>query len=305
MDFNAAPPSPAPFTGTLASRAPAKVNLTLRVARRRADGYHDLTSLVVFAGTGDLLTLTPDAPLGLHVTGPTAEAAGAESDNLVLKAARAFCARFPHARLGGFSLVKRLPVAAGLGGGSSDAAAALRLLARLNGVALDDPGLFAAAKASGADVPVCLDPKARVMMGIGDVLSAPVSVPPLAAVLVNCRAVVPTPQVFRGLGLVAGEDLPGPAHPAGADAWPAGRAAFLAQIAALPNDLEPPACAYAPQIKEVRRLLAQAPETRLARMSGSGATVFALADDCRAAAALARRIAAAHPDWWVKPTLLR
>ena len=129
----------------LATRAPAKVNLTLHVLGRRPDGYHELESLVAFAGTGDDLSLEPGA-LSLSVSGPTANAAGGEADNLVLKAARALARRVPGLRTGAFHLTKRLPVAAGLGGGSADAAAALRLLARLNGLALDDPAILAAAR---------------------------------------------------------------------------------------------------------------------------------------------------------------
>ncbi|MFG1417814.1 4-(cytidine 5'-diphospho)-2-C-methyl-D-erythritol kinase [Xanthobacter sp. V0B-10] len=286
----------------LLAKAPAKINLTLRVTGRRADGYHDLVSLVAFAGAGDLLSLTPDAPLSLAVAGPTAGDAGPDADNLVLKATAAFAREVPGARLGAFRLVKRLPVAAGVGGGSSDAAAALRLLSRLNGIGGDDPRLRAAARATGADVSVCLDPRARIMRGVGHDLSAPLALPLLPAVLVNCRVAVPTADVFRTLGLRAGEALPGAAHPA---SFPPDATALRAALAGLPNDLEPPARVVAPQIQDVVQRLAEAPEARLVRMSGSGATVFALVDTCRDAAGLARRIAAAHPGWWVRPTVLR
>ncbi|MGH6767640.1 MAG: 4-(cytidine 5'-diphospho)-2-C-methyl-D-erythritol kinase, partial [Xanthobacteraceae bacterium] len=140
-----------------AERAPAKINLTLRIVSRRADDYHDIESLVVFADIGDSLTFSPGRMLSLVVRGPTAAAAGAADDNLVLKAARALARRVEGLKLGRFSLTKRLPVAAGLGGGSADAAAALRLLARANRIASDDPRLMQAAQATGADVPVCLD----------------------------------------------------------------------------------------------------------------------------------------------------
>ncbi|MFG1401663.1 4-(cytidine 5'-diphospho)-2-C-methyl-D-erythritol kinase [Xanthobacter sediminis] len=286
----------------LLARAPAKINLTLRVMGRRADGYHDLVSLVAFAGAGDLLSLVPDMPLSLTVAGPTAVDTGPDADNLVLKATAAFAREAPGARLGAFRLVKRLPVAAGVGGGSSDAAAALRLLARLNGVDLDDPRLRAAARATGADVTVCLDPRARIMRGVGHELSEPLALPLLPAVLVNCRVAVPTADVFRTLGLRAGEALPGPEHPM---SCPPEAAVLRAVLAGLPNDLEPPARVVAPQIQGVMERLAEAPEARLVRMSGSGATVFALVDTCRDAAGLARRIAAAHPGWWVRPTVLR
>lgn len=286
----------------LVARAPAKVNLTLRVLRRREDGFHDLASFVAFAGTSDLLTLRPEAPSSLTVTGEGAHAAGPDEDNLVLKAARALADLVPGLKAGAFHLVKRLPVAAGLGGGSSDAAAALRLLARLNGLPLNHPALIAAARAVGSDVPVCLEPRARFMGGVGERLSPPLGLPPLFAVLVNCRAPVPTPPVFKGLGLAPGERLSGPEHP---ETLPAEKERLFLALAALPNDLELPAEAFAPAIAEAKALLAASAEARLVRMSGSGATVFALTDDCRAAARLSRRIAAERPSWWVRPTVLR
>lgn len=286
----------------LRDRAPAKINLTLRVEGRRADGFHDLASLVAFAGAGDRLSLMPAADLSLTTEGPTAAAAGADGDNLVLRAARAFAERIPGARLGAFRLEKRLPVAAGLGGGSSDAAAALRLLARLNGIAPDDPRLMAAARATGSDVPVCVDPRARLMEGVGDRLSAPLALPRLPAVLVNCGVAVPTAGVFRALGLEPGARLAGPEHPA---AFPCSASALVALLRTLPNDLEPPAFGLAPRIRDAMALLSAAPEARLVRMSGSGATVFAVTDTCRDAASLARRVQAAEPGWWVKPTVLR
>ncbi|MEW6256186.1 MAG: 4-(cytidine 5'-diphospho)-2-C-methyl-D-erythritol kinase [Pseudomonadota bacterium] len=285
----------------LVARAPAKVNLTLRVLRRREDGFHDLASLVVFAGTGDLLSLQPAPELSLTVGGPRAEAAGPQADNLILKAARALATRVPGLKVGAFHLEKRLPVAAGLGGGSSDAAAALRLLARLNGLAGDHPALLEAARMTGSDVPVCLDPRARLMGGVGDVLSAPLGLPPLFAVLVNCGAAVPTAPVFKALGLAPGEVLRGPAHP---DPWPQG-VPLAALLPALSNDLEAPALSVAPAIGEARAALLAAPEAWLVRMSGSGATLFALVADCRAAGRLARRLTASHPGWWVRPTVLR
>ena len=285
----------------LVARAPAKVNLTLRVLRRRADGFHDLASVVAFAGVGDRLRLVPDRPLALTVSGLRAAETGPEADNLVLRATRALAARCPGLRLGAFHLEKRLPVAAGLGGGSSDAAAALRLLARLNGLAPDAPLLLEAARATGSDVPVCLDPRARIMAGVGEQLSAPLALPPLFAVLVNCGVAVPTAPVFKALGLAPGAALPGPAHPLSlTDGVQA-----LDLLAGLPNDLEPPAIALAPEIAGVRALLEAQPEARLVRMSGSGATVFALTQDCHAAARLAKRVSQGAPGWWVRSTVLR
>jgi 4-diphosphocytidyl-2-C-methyl-D-erythritol kinase len=282
----------------LLERAPAKVNLTLRVIGRRADGYHDIESLVVFAREGDSLALAPGGDLALTVRGPTASSAGAEADNLVLKAARALAAQVDGLRLGSFTLDKQLPVAAGLGGGSADAAAALRLLAQANG--LDgDPRLFAAARATGADVPVCLDPRPRLMRGIGDVLNAPLALPPLPAVLVNPRVAVATRDVFAALGLAPGQTR-ATAHAAAT--IPTQHGALLAFLAEQANDLEPAAISLQPVIADV--LAALRPGCRLARMSGSGATCFALFDSSHAATAAARALETAHPDWWVRATML-
>jgi 4-diphosphocytidyl-2-C-methyl-D-erythritol kinase len=278
-------------------QAPAKVNLTLRVLGRRADGYHDLESLVVFAGVGDALTLTPGAALALTVSGPTAAAAGDTADNLVLKAARALAERVAGLQLGAFALAKHLPVAAGLGGGSADAAAALRLLARANGIALDDPRLLQAARATGADVPVCLDPRARVMRGVGDILSAPLDLPKLDAVLVNPGVAVPTRMVFAGLNLGRAA-APSDAAPQ----WPSNPSDLVAALVKDRNDLEGPAIELQPVIAELLAVLRNLPGCRLARMSGSGATCFGLFETSAAAAAAARTLRVGYPDWWVEPT---
>jgi 4-diphosphocytidyl-2-C-methyl-D-erythritol kinase len=279
-----------------AEKAPAKINLTLRVLGRRADGYHELESLVAFAGVGDALTFAPGGALTLAVSGPTAQAAGDNADNLVLKAARALAERIAGLTLGSFALSKRLPVAAGLGGGSADAAAALRLLARANGVALDDPRLMQAAQATGSDVPVCLDPKPRLMRGVGDVLSAQLDLPRLFAVLVNPGVAVSTRDVFAAL------TLPPAGQAAQSDA-PAG-AALPDEIAKGHNDLEEPAIELEPVIAEVLAVLRKLPGCRLARMSGSGATCFALFDTTAAANAGARSLRVGYPAWWVRATTL-
>ncbi len=280
-----------------AEKAPAKVNLTLHVLGRRADGYHDIESLVVFAGVGDALTFTPGRALALSVDGPTASASGDIADNLVLKAARALAERVEGLEMGAFALSKRLPVAAGLGGGSADAAAALRLLARANRIAADDPRLMQAAQATGADVPVCLDPRARLMRGIGDVLSEPLNVPRLAAVLVNPGVAVATKAVFAALNLAPGVR----AAPAGP---PPGTTALLDAIAHGRNDLEAPAIELEPVIAEVLAVLRELSGCRLARMSGSGATCFGLFDSNGSAAAAARDLRVGYPAWWVRATAL-
>lgn len=288
----------------LATRAPAKVNLTLHVLGRRAgDGYHELESLVAFTGSGDGLALDPGDRLGLVVTGPTAGPAGPSDDNLVIRAARHLAGRVDGLRWGRFHLVKRLPVAAGIGGGSSDAAAALRLLARLNGLEADDPAVAAAARATGADVPVCLDPRARMMRGAGEAIGPALGLPPLPAVLINPGVPVATAPVFRALGLgigVRGPSAPHPDLPAGADAR-----VLIEAIRPARNDLEAPALTVAPVIGDVLAALRAEPGCRLARMSGSGATVYGLFQDRRCASRAAQRIRAAHPDWWIRPTLLR
>ena len=280
-----------------AEKAPAKVNLTLRVLGRRADGYHELESLVAFAGVGDALTFAPGDALTLTVSGPTAPAAGDSADNLVLKAARALAERIAGLTLGRFALSKRLPVAAGLGGGSADAAAALRLLAHANGIALDDPRLMQAAQATGADVPVCLDPRPRLMRGVGDVLSAPLDLPRLFAVLINPGVAVSTREVFAAL------NLPPAAPPVQAGPPPA-PSALLAEIASGRNDLEQPAIELEPGIADVLSVLNKLPGCRLARMSGSGATCFGLFETNAAATAAARTVRVGYPQWWVRATVL-
>jgi len=286
----------------LTERAPAKVNLTLYVLGRRADGFHTLESLVAFSRGGDTLTLAENKTIGLTVEGPAAAASGCVEDNLVWRAAGHFAKRFPSARLGAFHLVKRLPVAAGLGGGSSDAAAALRLLARANAVALSDPLLFDAAKATGADVPVCLMARARMMRGTGDELGPLLALPPLISLLVNPGEPVETKAVFARMKIAAGEASGFGGHPELGPAMPA--EALAAVLNKGRNDMEAAACLLAPVIGDVLAVLAAAPGCRLARMSGSGATCFALFKDCRTAARAKKAILRAHPSWWVKSSVL-
>ncbi len=287
--------------GLLVERAPAKVNLTLRVIGRRPDGYHELESLVAFADIADRLELQPARELALSVRGAKAGDAGPTQDNLVLKAARALAQNVPNLRLGQFVLSKQLPVAGGLGGGSADAAAALRLLARLNGLSLSDERLFAAAAATGADVPVCLAARVRVMRGTGDILSEPLDVPGLPAVLVNPGVTLPTREVFVALSRSA---LP--------ERWERDatvpRVHTRAELMALTrdgvNDLEPASIALRSVVGEVLEALRALESVRLARMSGSGATCFAIFDSTRGAQQAARLLRERHPAWWVRPTHL-
>ena len=273
--------------------AAAKINLYLHVVGRRDDGYHLLDSLVVFAGAADRLSVVPDPALRLSLSGPFAASLLPDAaDNLVLRAA----ARL-RGGLGGpgahLTLDKHLPVASGIGGGSADAAAALRLLHRF--WARDDIGheaLHRLAASLGADVPVCLAGRAARMQGVGEILlEAPVLPDRLGLVLVNCGEAVATPAVFR-----AREPgfRPAAALPRG---WDDARA-LAASLASLSNDLEPAARRLCPAIDGVLAWLRALPGSRLARMSGSGATCFGLFDDADAAR---RALAAAErPDgWWV------
>jgi 4-diphosphocytidyl-2-C-methyl-D-erythritol kinase len=289
----------------LVESAPAKVNLTLRVLGRRADGYHDLESLVAFADVADRLALTVGDALTLTVLGPNASQAGAEADNLVTKAARALAARVRGLRAGAFRLDKNLPVAAGLGGGSADAAAALRLLARANKLAPNDPRLHDAARATGADVPVCLDPRPRIMRGIGEILSAPLPLPRLHALLVNPGVAVPTKLVFSGWKPSAN-----PIRASDTAANFAGlpnmqnEEELLRWLASEASDLEAPAIALEPAIAEVLASLRAAAGCRLARMSGSGATCFALFSSAADSASAGKSLRAKFPDWWIAETVL-
>ena len=280
---------------TTTAFAPAKINLTLRIVGRRADGYHELESLVAFADAGDTLTLRPGPETALAVDGPFAGACGETRDNLVLKAAAALGQRVPGLRGGAFHLDKSLPVAAGIGGGSSDAAAALRLLAGANGIVPGDPRLAEAALAVGADVPVCVAAKARVMRGIGEVLSPPIAMSRLPAVLVNPGVATATRDVFRAFAGMHGD-----AKPLG-DVPATGLVDFLR---AHGNDLTAAAIACVPVIGDVLDVLVALPGVQLARMSGSGSTCFALFETAPAASAAAETLRAARPDWWVAATTL-
>ncbi|MGL4812656.1 MAG: 4-(cytidine 5'-diphospho)-2-C-methyl-D-erythritol kinase [Beijerinckiaceae bacterium] len=278
----------------LQERAKAKVNLTLTVTGRRSDGYHTLESLVAFAdAVSDTLTLTPGPVLSLSAAGVVADDAGPLDNNLALKAAQALQQRRAGLRIGHIHLEKTIPVAAGLGGGSADAAAVLRLLAQLNDLAPDDPVLREAARACGADVPVCLQSRACVMRGIGEIVSPPVHVGRLHALLVNPRVPCPTPAVFRALNapeslaVATREDAPI------ARGW-----------RGLGNDLQAPALRCVPVIADVLDLLARLPGCADVRMSGSGATCVGFFTDAAQAEQAACVLAARQPRWWIAATVL-
>jgi 4-diphosphocytidyl-2-C-methyl-D-erythritol kinase len=286
--------------------ARAKVNLTLRVVGRRVDGYHDLESVVAFADCADRLTLTPGSELHLKTTGPLAQACGETSENLVFKAAHLLGERVPDLKLGDFTLDKVLPVAAGIGGGSADAAAALRLLAQINGLAVDDSRLVEVAKLTGADVPVCLASRACVMTGVGETL-LPLALPKLPCVMVNPRIPVATKDVFAALGLRNGELLVGVTDVIRAAAWPDEGASvedWVEALAASANDLEAPATRIQPVIGEVLSALSATNGAWLARMSGSGATCFAIYENTADAQRASQKIQQDHPGWWVHTGVL-
>lgn len=267
--------------------APAKINLTLHVTGRRPDGYHLIDSLVAFADTGDRVMVTPAPAVSLEVAGPMAESVPEGPDNLVLRAAALI--GVPAA----IRLEKNLPVAAGIGGGSSDAAATLRALAEMSGRPM--PGDLLAL---GADLPVCLLARAARMRGIGDDLSPMPAMPPVQAVLVNPGLPVSTAAVFRRL-----EKPDNPPMPDVLPGWD-GAAHLIRWLSAQRNDLEAPALAEQPVIAQVIARLRKTPGCRVARMSGSGATCFGLFSEAEAARSAARILAADYPAWWVRAARL-
>ena len=286
--------------GTIAALAPAKVNLYLHVAPVLADGYHPVASLMAFADVGDEVRAEPASSLTLEVSGPFGEELSAGEDNLVLRAARALLAAAgPQMGSGGgvrLVLDKRLPVAAGLGGGSSDAGAALRLLRGLLDLELDDAALQAVAEAIGADGAACLWGRAVIGEGRGEILSPPPALPALPAVLVNPGVPSPTGPVYRAYDQMG---APGDARRPDAPELPDVQA-VAEWLKTCRNDLQPPAVALEPRIGEALHVLAVAPESLFVRMSGSGATCFCLCPDDEAAAALAERLALDQSRWWVK-----
>jgi 4-diphosphocytidyl-2-C-methyl-D-erythritol kinase len=286
---------------SLAENAPAKVNLTLRVLGRRNDGYHEIESLVAFADFGDRLDFAPGGTLSLTVGGPSAAQAGAVADNLVLKAARALAERVPGLKVGAFRLEKNVPVAAGLGGGSSDAAAALRLLARANDLSFDDTRLYAAARATGADVPVCLDPRPRLMRGIGEILSDPFALPPLPALLVNPGVALATKLVFAGW--TPAREAMAPLDMADLTKIKSAEQ-LVSCLDARANDLEAAAIKLAPAVGDVLVALRALAGCRPARMSGSGSTCFGLFSSAGETSAAAKILRGKYPGWWVCETKL-
>lgn len=284
-------------------RALPKVNLTLRVAGKRADGYHALESLVAFAQEpADLVTHDLGKPEGVAVVGPGARAIVGE--NLIARAVRLACEAEPRLVAGHFTLEKHLPVAAGIGGGSADAAAVLRALGRANpeiAGAVDWAGI---ALKLGADVPVCVKSSPAFMWGIGERITELSGLPKLPAVIVNPMLPVPadkTAQVFRrlGAGALAADDaepkVPGPFADVGA---------LVSYMRGVGNDLERPAMSVVPAIAEIRAALSECDGCLIAQLSGGGPTCFGIFESAEAAVAAADRLKAAHPSWWIAKTAL-
>ncbi|MHA1523518.1 MAG: 4-(cytidine 5'-diphospho)-2-C-methyl-D-erythritol kinase [Alphaproteobacteria bacterium] len=285
----------------------AKINLWLSVLGRRTDGFHDIDALAVFADLGDTLTARPAPDWELEITGPFAGQLSTRPDNLVLRAAQAFAERFGSDPFH-FTLEKNLPVAAGLGGGSADAAAVLRMLARHNKMLgpTGTPGalreLVELAARLGADIPVCLDARAARMAGTGT-KTTPVTIGPGAVLLVNPRIALCTAQVFASLGLqprqaCANAPVPLPKMDLTGANW-------LAELAWAGNDLEKAARQLVPEIGTILEWIARSDQCQLARMTGSGPTCFGLYRDLEAAQMAQRQTEARFPRWWVASSILR
>ena len=279
--------------------APAKINLSLHVLGRREDGYHLLESLVAFTGIGDAVTVEKAPVFTLTATGPFASELPDPDDNIVIAAAHALAHGFGDIPPGAaIRLEKNLPIAAGIGGGSANAAACLRALLKLNNATMSETGLHQIAVGLGADVPVCLSSRASKMSGIGQIVEPAPDLPEVHAVLVNPGVPVPTGPIFQALDLV-----PGTMRENTAPALPEARFRSAGELAdylrECRNDLEAPASAMVREIADVQEALFEQEGCLLARMSGSGATCFGLFARESEAADAAAGLAQAHSGWWV------
>ncbi len=282
----------------LQETARAKVNLTLKVIGRRADGFHEIESLAAFAGVSDRLELRPGGDATLSSEGPFAADLG--DSNLVLEAAHLLCAHRPGIRAGAFHLEKRLPVAAGLGGGSADAGAALRLLQQVNVGEITQDDLALVARKLGSDVPVCLTSRAAHMRGRGENVSLIGSLPVLPAVLVNPGAPLGSGDVYAALGanvLPESHKMPAAVQSSFASAGD-----LVEFIRATGSDLEAAAIELAPVVADVCDLLSATDGCQIAQMSGSGSTCFGIYHEQKQADVAARSLAKSYPDWWVVST---
>ena len=276
--------------------APAKVNLFLHVRNRRSDGYHNLESLVAFTDVCDDIEVEKNNDLELVISGPFADSLSNNKDNLIIQAAR-LLAKFaeikPKARI---FLRKALPVAAGIGGGSSDAAATLLALRDLWQISIKSKTLHEQASELGADVPVCLTQGPRLVRGIGHDLTIIKKLPTFALVLANPRYPLYTSEVFRCLT---------PPFPTGQKWDRRSTLNFYSQLVESRNDLEPVACKLAPVVSRVLAELKNLTNCRLARMSGSGTTCYGLFDDIISAELAAQKLHKRQKNWWVKACAIR
>ncbi len=284
---------------TMAARieelARAKVNLALHITGQREDGYHMLDSLVVFPEVGDLISVEPAPGFSLRITGEFSEKIqGNPSDNLVIKAANMLAEHVPSASGAQIELEKSLPVAAGIGGGSADAAATLRALAKIWSASPSLADLFGLALSLGADVPMCLEEKPAHIRGIGEIVEPLADFPSGAIVLVNPMIEISTPITFRALEKK--DNTPLPEMPAQFGCMKA----LANWLKTCRNDLQKPAISQASEISEVLDLLASQQETLLARMSGSGATCFALCETLEAARKIASHLHEIRENWWIR-----
>lgn len=275
--------------------APAKVNLYLHVVGKRQDGYHLLDSLFAFTRDGDEIVVENSDDLTLTVTNPDLSAG---EDNIVMKAARKLAQALDIEPKAAITLRKNLPVASGIGGGSSDAAATLEALQLLWGKRLKPAALHRLATELGADVPACLEKKAVAVSGIGEILTPAPALPPFAVLLVNPNKPVSTPAVFKARRPVFSKKAPLPPE-AFADAG-----LFVRELKKRHNDLQDAACVIEPAVRDVLAALEKRDNALFSAMSGSGGTCFALFSTEENARKAAVEIAGNHPDWWVKPSVL-
>jgi 4-diphosphocytidyl-2-C-methyl-D-erythritol kinase len=275
----------------------AKINLTLEVLGRRADGFHEIESLVAFAGLGDTVELEPQRKLGLQIDGPFAGAL--DGSNLVLEAAQAARALVPDLKLGLFRLVKLLPVAAGLGGGSADAGAALRLIARANSRLLTEEIADGLAPQLGSDVTVCLTSAPALITGRGEIVTLLRGFPPCGVLLVNPGVKLATADVYAAL-----DAAPLPASRPTPPYFGADFEALMEYMQTRGNDLEAAALRLAPEVENVLAALRALEGARLACLSGSGPTCFALFATPREAFRAATALAENAPDWWITASTL-
>ncbi|MBC7768648.1 MAG: 4-(cytidine 5'-diphospho)-2-C-methyl-D-erythritol kinase [Phycisphaerales bacterium] len=280
--------------------APAKINLTLKVAAPRADGMHPLQSLVAFADVGDMVEAAESDGLSLTVVGDFAEQIGPQEDNLVLRAARALAEAAGRPATGKLLLEKNLPVASGIGGGSADAAATLRALNELWRLNWSNARLAEIGARLGADVPVFfVTGSAAYMTGVGETC-VPLDLPATPTVLVNPLKPLPTAEVYRAFdSMRLGSDLADASPPRWED-----ENELIANMRTLGNDLAPAACALMPEIGAILAELAASQHVRHAALSGSGATVFAIATDWDGAETLADELISRHPGWWIAEATL-